>query len=183
MESQVKLERPSLAWEIFRTDTMAASSHVLEDSLAISKATIEDVPVIKSMIDAAYSKYIDRIGKPPAPMAADLHEIIKTHDVYLLGDSKNNAVGSIALESNPESKTIKVDSIVVSPSAQGHGYGRILMNFAEDLARSRNCLALELYTNVKMYENLVLYPKMGFVETDRKAEDGYERVYFRKALD
>lgn len=147
------------------------------------KATIEDAPVIKSMIDAAYSKYIDRIGKQPAPMAVDHLEVIQTHDVFLLRDFEDNAVGSITLKPDSQSKSIFIDNIVAHPAAQGHGYGRVLMNFAENLARSQDCLALELYTNVNMYENLALYVKMGFVETERRIEDGFERVYFRKTLE
>jgi hypothetical protein len=34
-----------------------------------------------------------------------------------------------------------------------------------------------------MVENLQLYPRLGFVETERRVEDGYRRVYFRKTLD
>jgi hypothetical protein len=34
-----------------------------------------------------------------------------------------------------------------------------------------------------MFENLGLYLKMGFVETGRREEDGFERVYFRKELE
>jgi len=34
-----------------------------------------------------------------------------------------------------------------------------------------------------MVENLALYAKLGFVETERRVEDGFRRVYFSKALD
>jgi hypothetical protein len=40
-----------------------------------------------------------------------------------------------------------------------------------------------LYTNEAMVENLRLYRRLGFVETDRRVEDGYRRVFFRKSLD
>lgn len=33
-----------------------------------------------------------------------------------------------------------------------------------------------------MTENLRLYPSLGFVETGRRVEDGYRRVYFRKLI-
>lgn len=161
---------------------MARSARVPRDGITITKATVEDVPIVKSMIDSAYSKYIERIGKPPAPMAANYYEIIKTHGIFLLKSPEHHTVGSIVLKYVSNTRSVQIDNIVVDPSAQGHGYGRVLMDYAENVARSHGCPALELYTNVKMYENLELYPKMGFVETESKTEDGFERVYFRKDL-
>jgi ribosomal protein S18 acetylase RimI-like enzyme len=40
----------------------------------------------------------------------------------------------------------------------------------------------QLYTNVKMARNIGWYERLGFVETRRGVENGFERVYFRKAL-
>lgn len=153
------------------------------DDLSITKATDADVPIIQSMVDAAYTNYIDRIGKRPAPMDKDYHQVIHTHTVLVLREiAKNQVVGAIVLELDPSSDSVKIDNLVVHPAAQRHGYGRVLMNCAEDLARSQDCRALSLYTNVKMYENLGVYSKMGFYETERKHEDGFDRVYFRKNL-
>lgn len=158
---------------------MQASRH----GLTVAPATTEHVPTIQSMVVNAYSKYTERIGKPPAPMRADYYEVIKTHNVFVLLDKERSIVGSIILRPDPTTiNAIQVQNIVVDPNAQGRGYGRVLMDCAESVARSQNCSALVLYTNVKMYENLVLYRKLGFVETGRRNEDGYDRVYFRKDL-
>ncbi|KAF3397816.1 hypothetical protein F1880_005810 [Penicillium rolfsii] len=162
---------------------MVELPHTPTGELSITKATDEDVSVIKLMVDASYTKYIDRIGKRPAPMDEDYHQAIRTRTVLVLRETaKNWAVGAIVLELNPSSDSVKIDNLVVHPTAQGHGYGRLLMNCAEDLARSQGYRALTLYTNVKMYENLGVYPKMGFHETERKHEDGFDRVYFCKSL-
>jgi GNAT superfamily N-acetyltransferase len=151
------------------------------DDLSITKATDEDVPVIQSMVEAAYTKYIDRIGKRPAPMDEDYHQVIYSHTVLVLrGD--NQVVGAIVLEIEPSSDFVKVNNLVVHPAAQGRGYGRVLMDYAADVARSQDCRALTLYTNVKMCENLGVYSKMGFFENERKHEDGFDRVYLRKNL-
>lgn len=149
---------------------------------SIIKATTDDVPTIKSMTDAAYTKYIERIGKPPAPMTANYYEVINTHDVYLLQNSSGHTAGAIVLKHDSGPRITMIDNLVVDPSAQGRGYGRFLIEYAEDVARSRGCDTLELYTNVKMVENLRLYVKMGFDEVGRKVEDGFERVYFRRIL-
>lgn len=134
------------------------------------------------MVDAAYSKYIERIGKPPAPMAADYHQVIQDDNVFVLRDEQNDVIGSIVLGDDPDSDSIKINNLVVDPRGQGRGYGRVLMEHATSIARSQGRSALTLYTNVKMYENLGLYAKMGFAETGRRTEDGFERVYFRKSI-
>ncbi|WQF88301.1 Putative GNAT domain, acyl-CoA N-acyltransferase [Colletotrichum destructivum] len=150
----------------------------------LARANLDDVPAIQSMTRAAYSKYIDRIGKEPAPMKADYNELIRTQLVYVLrNDETNEAVGAILLRHDPATKALHVNNLVVAPDAQGRGYGRVLMRCAEDVARACRCTNLQLYTNVKMFENLALYPKLGFVETERKTEDGYERVFFRRDLE
>ncbi len=37
-------------------------------------------------------------------------------------------------------------------------------------------------TNEKMSQNLSIYPHLGYVETGRRIEDGFNRVYFEKKL-
>ena len=59
----------------------------------------------------------------------------------------------------------------------------MLVSFAEDRTRALGLQAIELYTNEAMVENLELYPRLGFVETGRRVEDGFRRVYFKKTLD
>lgn len=154
-----------------------------KDGISITEAMPENIPIIKTMVDAAYSKYIERIGKPPAPMTTDYHQLMHTHEIFVLQKSDGKIMGSIMLRSDLPSDSIEINNLVVDPSAQGLGYGRVLMGYAEDIAKSRGHSGLTLYTNVKMYENLGLYVKLGFSETERKTEDGFERVYFRKSLD
>lgn len=163
---------------------MADPSRSSSNGVSIVRAKVEDAPAIKSMVVAAYSKYIERIGKPPAPMLTDYEEVIKTEDVFVLqtGDDQK-VVGSIVLDLHDAQDSIKINNLVVDPSTQGRGYGRVLMKHAEDVARAQGSRAITLYTNVKMFENLILYPKMGFKETERKIDAGYERVYFRKDLE
>ena len=153
------------------------------EGLGLKRAETEDVPAIKTMVDAAYSKYIERIGKPPAPMAADYYQLLSVCNIFILRTADTNAaVGSIVLRQDDELDTIKINNLVVDPAAQGRGYGRVLMDYAEKVARVQGRKALTLFTNIKMHENLGLYLKLGFVETGRRTEDGYERVYFRKDL-
>ncbi len=147
------------------------------ENLVVETAKAEDVPAIKPMIDAAYSKYIERFGKLPAAMTADYDKLIETQSLYVLRVG-SNVVGSILLSRDDDS--IKVNNLVVDPSAQGRGYSRVLMDHAEDMARAQGLAAVTLFTNEKMHENIALYTKIGFTETGRKTQDGFNRVFFRK---
>jgi hypothetical protein len=42
--------------------------------------------------------------------------------------------------------------------------------------------SIYLCTNSKMTENQVFYPRIGYVEYERKHEGGYDRVFYAKAL-
>lgn len=148
-------------------------------SLVIDHATADDAPAIKAMVDAAYSKYIERMNDLPAPMKADYRELAATGNLYALRD-EGGMRGAVLLSIEPDS--VKVSNLVVDPQSQGKGYGRALMEFAEQLAHRLNLPALTLFTNIHMRENIALYTKTGFIETGRKTELGYERIYFRKAL-
>ena len=149
------------------------------EKLVVERAKAEDVFAIKLMVDAAYSKYIERLGKLPAAMNSDYDKLLETQNVYVLRLG-GRVVGSILLSRDGDA--IKVNNLVVDPSAQGRGYGRALMDYAEDVARAQGLAAVTLFTNEKMHENIALYMKIGFTETGRKAEDGFNRVFFRKNL-
>jgi hypothetical protein len=53
---------------------------------------------------------------------------------------------------------------------------------AEDEACRRGYSSIYLCTNSKMTENLSFYPRIGYVEYERKHEGGYDRVFFAKAI-
>lgn len=117
-------------------------------------------------------------------MKKDYRAIItsQSQEVFVLRRQIDGEVVGSVLLSDLGDGSIKVNNLVVGPLAQGRGYGRLLMNYAEDVARERGRTAMVLFTNEKMTENITLYAKMGFVETGRREEDGYQRVYFRKDL-
>ncbi|OTA06250.1 hypothetical protein A9Z42_0069600 [Trichoderma parareesei] len=166
------------------------SEKAVNNGIRIRKATLDDIPPLQAIVNASYSKYIDRIGKPPAPMLADYAKLLETRDVFILEATKDEEdggcvvkmVGSIILGVDAEGDAVTVNNLVVEPAAQGRGYGRVLMDFAEESAREMGLSCVALFTNVKMHENVGLYLKLGYVETGRRTEDGYERVYFRKQL-
>jgi ribosomal protein S18 acetylase RimI-like enzyme len=82
----------------------------------------------------------------------------------------------------PAPNYLLLDNIAVSPARQGLGLGRRLLAFAEDEALRRGYREIRLYTHQKMVENQRLYTSIGYEETGRGSEAGYNRVFMRKQL-
>ena len=131
------------------------------------------------VVERAYEPYIERIGKRPAPMDADPDRLIRTEEVFVLTDG-GELVGLIVLRC--ASDYMLVENVAVDPELQHHGYGRALLEFAEEHGRELGFDELRLYTNTAMTENIELYPRLGWREYDRRVEDGFSRVYFRKPV-
>ena len=75
-----------------------------------------------------------------------------------------------------------LENVAVHPSAQERGLGCKLMALAEQESRKRGYSDIQLYTHVKMTENIAMYLKMGWTETSRRSVDGFDRVHMSKAL-
>jgi ribosomal protein S18 acetylase RimI-like enzyme len=150
-----------------------------QDDWEIRSARAEDATAITVCVTAAYRPYIARIGKPPGPMLDDYNEVIQQHRVLVLSEG-TKLVGVLVLIK--QNHSLLVDNIAVHPDYQGRGLGRRLMALAEEEARRLGFIAVTLYTNEQMTENIDLYKKLGYTETARVTEQGYHRVYMRKAL-
>ena len=73
-------------------------------------------------------------------------------------------------------------TLSASAASPGLGFGRQLMDFAEQQALDAGYSAIRLYTNEVMTENLALYSRRGYVQTHRAEEHGLRRVYMIKHL-
>jgi ribosomal protein S18 acetylase RimI-like enzyme len=82
----------------------------------------------------------------------------------------------------PKVDHLLLDNVAVMPEQQGQGVGRRLIAFAEQEARRLGFAELRLYTQATMTENIALYRRLGFVETDRGQQAGYDRVFMTKDL-
>jgi ribosomal protein S18 acetylase RimI-like enzyme len=138
-----------------------------------------EAEALRDVVHAAYRHYIPRIGKPPGPMLDDYAARIADGQAWVLEDAGRIA-GILVLEETPEG--FLLDNIAVAPEGQGKGYGRALIEFAEAEARRRGFVEIRLYTHELMTENIALYTRIGFVETHRISEKGYDRVYMTKQL-
>jgi GNAT superfamily N-acetyltransferase len=75
-----------------------------------------------------------------------------------------------------------IDTVAVEPPQQGKGVGKALLQFAEQEALRRGYDSIYLCTNARMTENQIFYPRIGYVEVDRKLDQGYDRIFYRKSL-
>jgi GNAT superfamily N-acetyltransferase len=81
-----------------------------------------------------------------------------------------------------EADHLLLDNVAVDPGHHGRGIGRALLNFADREAVRRGYKEIRLYTHEKMSENLAMYPVLGWVETGRREQSGYHRVFFCKSV-
>jgi ribosomal protein S18 acetylase RimI-like enzyme len=145
--------------------------------LSLRRATAADLPTIKAIIDAAYAKYLSRMDKPPGPMLRDYGPSVEDGTTWVTGSP---IVAVLTLY--PRENHLLIENIAVHPGAQGRGLGRALMSFAEQEAARRGLTRMALVTHEVMTENQAIYARLGYTEIERRAEDGYRRIYMEKSL-
>ena len=149
------------------------------DAVNLRIATASDCDDVKACAAEAYALYVPRMGRKPAPMVADFAAPIAAGHVHVAA-ADDAFAGFIVLY--PRGDHIHVENVAIYPAVQGRGIGKALLAFAETEAKRQGLAAIELYTNAMMTENQRFYPHLGYIETGRRDEDGFARVYYRKDL-
>ena len=140
------------------------------------KAVAEDHEIIIAIALKAYEKYIERMGKEPAPM----RPVIQKEDVvFVYEDNKQVIAFAILVKINDQ---IILDSIAVDPPHQKKGIGDNFIKFIEEYLMEQKVNKYQLYTNEMMFENIKWYQKIGFKIFKKVTEKGYNRIYFEKEL-
>ena len=149
-------------------------------SFLLRKAMARDVDGVQQCALAAYEKYVGRIGRKPAPMIADFATQV-SNDIVDVAQMEDGSIGGFMVYYSREAH-LHIENIAVLPRHQGEGIGKALLLRAEAFARQSNINIIELYTHEKMTENTVFYPRQGYIEIDRRSEDGFDRIYYRKTI-
>jgi ribosomal protein S18 acetylase RimI-like enzyme len=142
-------------------------------------AKAADVPRLTELVHAAYGHYVERLGGPPRPMTDDYAEVVRSHRV-IVAERGGKILGLVVVGVSDEG--FFVDNVAVDPSHQGIGVGKALLEHAESSARNAGFDSIYLYTHERMVENLALYPRIGYVEYDRRLHGEERLVYLRKNL-
>ena len=145
----------------------------------IRQARAEEAGDVRDVVLAAYERYVAVIGTAPGPMLDDYAVRIAADQVWVLEDTDGIA-GILVLEDGPD--CFLLDNIAIRPDRQGHGFGRLLMDFSEAEAVRCGWDRITLYTHVLMVENIAIYAARGYVERERRTEKGFDRVYMEKRL-
>ena len=146
----------------------------------IRDARVEDVAAIRACVDAAYSPYIAMLDGKPAAMRVNYDALVAAGEMHVY-ESAGKIVSCMALHS--EGEVLHIGNLAVMPEHQGAGIGSEMLDYAEEVARADGLLELRLFTNEVMIENLDFYTNSGFVETERRVEDGFKRVFFAKPVE
>ncbi|QEU70059.1 N-acetyltransferase [Streptomyces galilaeus] len=155
----------------------------------IRPATQADVPAVKTVTDAAFRHYIERIGVVPQPMEADHAANVAAGKVFVTGDP---VIGLVVVEefrrheadgADRSTGHLLLDSIAVHPDAHGTGVGRRLLHFVDAHAWALGLREVRLCTNALMWENQRIYPRYGYEVVERRVDGPYDRVHYRKRLD
>jgi GNAT superfamily N-acetyltransferase len=126
---------------------MTTPSDSTPGPFGLRRATADDLPAIRAVIDAAYARYLTRMDKPPAPIFRDYGPSVEAGTTWVTG-SPITAV----LTLDPRDDHLYVENIAVDPSVQGRGLGRALMEFAEQEAARRALNRMALVTHEAMTE-------------------------------
>ncbi len=118
----------------------------------------------RDLVRASFSKYVERIGREPAPMLEDYTALIRAGEVWVLAEG-GEVLGVLVMR--PAEDHLFVDNVAVAPRHQGKGLGRELVAFAEEKAAEHGLPEVRLYTNEKMHENLDL--RQAGLRGDRQA--------------
>ncbi len=145
----------------------------------IRPARPEDAAAAGDIVDAAYTKYIARIGRKPGPMEDDHAARVAAGQAFV-AEPDGQVVGWLVLIDAADH--LLLDNIAVAPAWAGKGIGRALMRFTEAEAARRGHAEMRLYTNVMMTENIAMYARAGWTETGRGSVNGRHTVFFSKRV-
>lgn len=147
--------------------------------IEIRLATAKDLDDIQICAHDAYAVYVERMGREPAPMVAEFADQIERSQVHA-AFCESAFAGYVVFYG--EGDHLHLENVAVAPAYSGRGIGKKLVAYVEQTARAKGAAAVELYTNEAMTENIAMYPKLGYIETARKQQDGFNRVFYRKII-
>jgi GNAT superfamily N-acetyltransferase len=146
----------------------------------LRRATPADANVVRELSRAAYAKWVPLIGREPLPMTADYDRAIAQHIIDLLEEGGQLLA---LVEMIPQKDHLLIENIAVRPDQQGKGFGDLLLQHVEGIARSLGFEEMQLYTNAAFTSNIAFYAKRGYDEHRRGTiVPGTTTVFMRKRI-
>ncbi|WP_457105177.1 GNAT family N-acetyltransferase [Methylobacterium sp. P5_C11] len=145
----------------------------IDEAVTVRRGGSADVAAIRTLVRAAYTKWIPVIGRLPIPMQADYAQAVRDHRFDLL---LADTVLAGLIETKAEVDHLLVVNVAVHPAFQGQGFGSRLMGRADAVAAEAGLARLRLYTNRKYTANLRLYGALGYRVEREAPYDGPGRT-------
>jgi ribosomal protein S18 acetylase RimI-like enzyme len=147
--------------------------------LHIRLANVGDVAVLTSLVEEAYTPWIETVGRRPRPMDDDYQLRCREGQAWV-AEQDAKLVGALVIEDMPG--FLFLHNIAVTPASQRRGLGRALMQFVEDQGRGRGYDQVRLTTSEVMARNVALYTRLGYVVTQREPTTTVDRLWMTKLL-
>jgi GNAT superfamily N-acetyltransferase len=147
--------------------------------LALRRAAAADAAAVRTLVRAAYAKWVPVIGREPKPMTANYDTAVRMNRIDLAHED-----GELAglIETIDRSDHLLIENVAVAPARHGQGLGRVLLAHAETVARAAGYREVRLYTNQRFEANVHLYLKLGYT-IDREEESALGvTVYMTKRI-
>ena len=121
--------------------------------------------------------------------AGELENIAKTYLELLYGDQtkavnewltgkgfkhvfvltvNNRIAGLLSLKNDPRKSYLKVSTLLVLEGFKKQGYGKVLLDKAEDFAKEGHCSKILVTVSETVSDSLEFFKNAGFIEIDRK---------------
>lgn len=90
---------------------------------------------------------------------------------YFTVSHDNQLAGYMAIIPDEEKASVMLSKIYVKKSARGHGLGKKMLKFVEDICRQRNFNIIWLTVNKNNKDSIAWYSRMGFVIAEPIVQD------------
>src|SRR5262245_14306563 len=149
-------------------------------SITFRRAVAADAAAVTALSQAAYQKFVERIGRLPQPLTADYAEVMRTDETWVAEDDNSKLIGVLVLK--PASDHLLIWSVAVAVELQRGGIGRRLLALAEREALRRGVPEIRLYTNEKMAENIALYERHDYAVSQREVREDRVLIHMSKKV-
>ena len=147
---------------------------------AFRPAVPSDAAMVREITRAAYAKWVPVVGREPMPMRADYERAIAEHRIEIL-TVDGAVVGLIEMMIRPDH--LWIENVVVTPARQGQGFGRRLMDRAENIAAGARLSGIRLLTNGAFDANIAMYKALGYrIDREEPFREGGTTVYMSKVI-
>lgn len=145
------------------------------------KTVKERLLKIETSDDQAAADYIEEALRLQNRMEAPSTQSKEPEKINLfVKDENENVVGGILTV--VYRYMMYVETLWIEPNYRKYGYGRLLMNDAEQIARSKGCTQIEL--NTFNFQAPEFYKRLGYeVFGESSYKEGFTRYYMRKWLE